>query len=219
MTRIGQRTIRVLVVDDHPVVRSGLAGLLADEPGLLLAGEAASGAQALRVARAVRPDVVLMDLRMPGMDGAEATKRILAELPATRVLVITSFESDEEILAAVEAGAEGYLLKEATGAEILRAVRRVAAGQAALAPRVAARLLARTRAADGPRAPSLSPRELEVLGCVATGASNRLVGRELGIGEETVKTHLSRLFAKLGVHDRTRAVTRAMELGLLPPPG
>lgn len=213
--------VRVLIADDHPVVRAGIAGLFEDEPGFELAAEASDGEQALRLLAATRPDVVLMDLRMPGLGGVETTRQILAAHPGTRVLVITSYESDGDILAAVEVGASGYLLKSATGPEILEATRRVAAGEAALAPRIAARLLQRTRMASDagqPPAVRLSPRESDVLRAIALGASNRQIAVNLHIGEQTVKTHISRIFEKLDVNDRTRAVTRAMELGILPPP-
>lgn len=213
-------TIRVVVVDDHPVVRQGIIGVLADEPDFDVVGEAADGSAAESVTRATRPDVVLMDLRMPGVGGAAATRHIVEELPATRVLVLTSYESDDEILSAIEAGASGYLLKAAPAEEIFEAIRRVHAGEVALAPRVAARLVQQTRDA-GRRADAdgggirLSPRETEVLRLVAEGRSNAVIGRTLFIGEATVKTHLAHVFEKLGVRDRTRAVTRAMELGLI----
>lgn len=223
------RRIRLLVVDDHPVVRAGLVGVLDDEPDLEVVAEAADGATAVRLAPAARPDVVLMDLRMPGMAGAEATVALLAAAPDARVLVVTSYDSDDEILSAIDAGASGYVLKSAPADEILEAVRRVAAGEVALAPAVAARLVAQTRrarsgdaaataggpggGADVPRA--LSPRETDVLRLVAEGRSNAEIGRELFIGEATVKSHLAHAFEKLEVRDRTRAVTRAMELGLL----
>ncbi|KAB1656701.1 response regulator transcription factor [Pseudoclavibacter chungangensis] len=213
-------TIRVVVVDDHPVVRQGIIGVLADEPDFDVVGEAADGSAAESVTRATRPDVVLMDLRMPGVGGAAATRHIVEALPATRVLVLTSYESDDEILSAIEAGASGYLLKAAPAEEIFEAIRRVHAGEVALAPRVAARLVQQTRDA-GRRADAdgggirLSPRETEVLRLVAEGRSNAVIGRTLFIGEATVKTHLAHVFEKLGVRDRTRAVTRAMELGLI----
>lgn len=216
--------IRVLVVDDHPVVRAGIIGLLDDEPDLSVVGEAADGKTALAVAAAVRPDVVLMDLRMPGMGGAEATIAVLRAVPEARVLIVTSYDTDDEILSAIDAGASGYVLKSAPADEILEAVRRVAAGEVALAPAVAARLVEQTRQArskpargadgvDGVR--SLSTRESEVLALIAEGLSNAAIGRELFIGEATVKTHVSHIFEKLGVRDRTRAVTRAIELGIL----
>lgn len=214
--------IRVVVVDDHPIVRSGLIGVLEEDAGFEVVGIASDGAEAVDIARAARPDVVLMDLRMPRMGGAEATARIVEELPGTRVLVLTSFETDDEILGAIEAGASGYLLKAAPSEEIFEALRRLHAGETALAPRIAARLVqqtrdaaARARATDDPSVVTLSRRETEVLRLVAQGHSNAAIGRLLLIGEATVKTHLVHVFEKLDVRDRTRAVTRAMELGLL----
>ena len=207
-------TVRVLVVDDHPVVRAGILGLLAGEPDLDVVGEAGDGEQACEAAARLRPDVVLMDLRMPVLDGAAATARILREVPRARVVVLTTYETDADILRAVEAGATGYLLKDTPRDDLVAAVRAVAAGETVLGPSVARRLVQRVRSA-GER---LTPRELEVLRAVARGLSNAQIGAELFIGEATVKTHLLRIFAKLGVDDRTRAVTVALELGLLPAP-
>lgn len=206
-------TLRVLVADDHPVVRAGIAGLLAAEPGIEVVGEATDGEQAVALAAVLRPDVVVMDLRMPGMDGDEATARIRSSSPAVRVLVLTTYESDDSILRAVEAGASGYLLKAAPPEEIVAGVRAVARGDTALAPALAASLV-RGMAERG-SAPSLSPREREVLALVADGLSNPEIAERLFLGEATVKSHLGHVFDKLGVRDRTRAVTRAMELGLL----
>jgi DNA-binding NarL/FixJ family response regulator len=208
--------IRVLVVDDHPVVRSGLVGMLDGEDGLEVVGEAGDGDEALARVAALAPDVVLMDLRMPRLDGAGATARIVAEHPSTRVLVLTTYDSDADIVRAVEAGATGYLLKDAPKVQLVEAVRAASRGETVLAPSVAGRLMSRLRT---PAPEPLTAREREVLAAVARGLSNAEIGRELFIGEATVKTHLLRIFAKLGVDDRTRAVTVAMELGLLPPPG
>lgn len=210
--------IRVVVADDHPIVRAGIVGLLGTAAGIEVVGEASNGAEAVELARAEHPDLVLMDLRMPGVDGASATAAIVAEVPGTRVLVLTTYETDEHILSAIEAGAGGYLLKAAPQEEILAGIRAVAGGETVLAPSIAAKLVARVRAgaAEADDAgPSLSPRELEVLQLVAAGRSNPEIARELFIGEATVKTHLLHVFEKLEVNDRTRAVTRAMELGLL----
>jgi DNA-binding NarL/FixJ family response regulator len=204
--------IRLLVADDHPVVRAGLVGLLSDEDGLQVVGEATDGEQAVRMAAVLAPDVVLMDLRMPEVDGVAATGRIVASgAGAPKVLILTTYESDDNILAAIEAGAAGYLLKAAPREEIVAGIRSVAAGQSALSPGVAVRLVARMRSPE----PVLTPRETEVLALVATGRSNKQIAAELGIGASTVKTHLLKVFEKLGVTDRTRAVTLAMERGLL----
>jgi len=203
--------IRVLIADDHPIVRSGIAALVRSAADLEVVGEAGDGLDAVRLAAALQPDVVLMDLRMPGIDGDEATARIIAADPRVRVIILTTYESDASILPAIEAGARGYLLKAAPEAEILAGVRSVAAGGMALAPSIAAQLV---RAAASPT-PGLSPRELEVLRLVAAGRSNPAIAAELFIGEATVKTHLQKVFGKLDVDDRTRAVTKAMELGLL----
>lgn len=206
--------IRVLVVDDHPVVRAGIAALLESASDMQIVGTAASGEDALAQVPTADPDVVVMDLRMPGIDGDEATARILAAHPGVRVLILTTYESDDAILSAIGAGASGYLLKAAPEEELLAGVRAVAAGEVALAPSVSRILVARTRA-PAAAGPALSPRELEVLRLVAEGLSNREIGARIHLGEATVKTHLLRAFAKLEVNDRTRAVTRAMELGLL----
>lgn len=208
--------IRVLVVDDHPVVRSGLSMLLDVETDMSVVGEAADGAAAIDRARALVPDVVLMDLRMPGVDGVAATAAITASLPC-RVLVLTTYDTDADIVRAVEAGASGYLLKDTPRTSLVEAVRAAARGETVLAPPVAARLVSHLRAPAPPPSP-LTPREVEVLTHVARGLSNAEVGRALFIGEATVKTHLLRAFAKLGVDDRTRAVTAAMERGYLPAP-
>lgn len=209
--------IRLLIADDHPVVRAGLAGLLSDEPGLEVVAEASDGDEAVRLAAATHPDVVLMDLRMPRVDGVAATTRIAAGEagePAPRVLILTTYESDDQILAAIEAGAAGYLLKAAPQAEIVAGIRSVAAGQSALSPQVAVRLVERMRQPTTPET-VLTARETEVLRLVASGHSNKQIAAALGIGESTVKTHLLKVFDKLGVADRTRAVTLAMERGLL----
>jgi DNA-binding NarL/FixJ family response regulator len=204
--------IHVLLVDDHPVVRAGLRGMLDAEPDITVVSEAGSGAEAVAAVRALRPHVVLMDLRMPGLDGVGATAQVLATEPATRVVVLTTFETDADILRAVEAGAAGYLLKDASRADLVNAVRLAARGETVLAPSVATRLLHRVRR---PRHEELSPREIQVLRLVGRGLSNAEVGRELHISEATVKTHLLRTFTKLGVSDRTAAVTTAMSLGLM----
>ena len=208
--------IRVLLADDHPVVRAGVTGMLASEPGLEIVGEAGSGDEAVDMARALRPDVILMDLRMPGGDGVSATRRIRAELPGTAVLVLTTFDTDADILRAVEAGAAGYLLKDLPRSDLAAAIRAAARGETVLAPAVAGRLLTRMR--GGTPAEALSRREAAVLSLAARGLTNAEIGRELFISEATVKTHLARASAKLGVSGRTALVARAMQLGALPPP-
>jgi DNA-binding NarL/FixJ family response regulator len=205
--------IKILLVDDHPVVREGLRGMLADEADLRVVAEAGGAAEAVAAVRRHAPDVVLMDLRMPGADGVEATTRVLAQRPATRVVVLTTYETDSDILRAVEAGAAGYLLKDATRQDLAQAVRAAARGETVLAPSVAAKLVSRMRAPV-----DLSPREIQVLRLVARGRTNAEIGRELFISEATVKTHLLRTFSKLSVSDRTAAVTTALERGILPPP-
>ncbi|MEW9528223.1 response regulator [Microbispora sp. NPDC049125] len=206
--------IRLLIVDDHPVVRDGLSSMFARDPEFEVLGEAADGAEAVRLAQHLMPDVILMDLRMPGMDGATATAELARRGIPARVLVLTTYDTDSHVLPAIEAGATGYLLKDAPRAELLRAVRAAARGEATLAPSVAARLMNRVRAPDaGP----LSRRELEVLGLVAAGTTNREAASRLFITEATVKTHLLNIYAKLGVGDRAAAVAAAFNRGLLTP--
>jgi DNA-binding NarL/FixJ family response regulator len=203
--------IRVLVADDHPIVRSGIVALLQTAEDVDVVGEAETGEEAVGFALELAPDVVLMDLRMPGIDGDEATARIHAARPEVRVLILTTYETDDSILTAIAAGASGYLLKAAPQEEILAGVRAVARGEFALAPRIATLLVQRVKTPT----PTLSPRETEVLRLVAAGESNPSIAGMLFVSEATVKTHLLHVFEKLGVSDRTRAVTRAMELGLL----
>ncbi|MEV6980815.1 response regulator transcription factor [Sphaerisporangium sp. NPDC051017] len=204
--------IRVLIVDDHPVVREGLRGMLEADPGIGVAGEAGSGEEAVARARELTPDVILMDLRMPGGDGVSAIAGILADRPESRVIVLTTYETDQDIVRAVEAGAAGYLLKDTARADLIAAVFGAARGETVLSPSVATRLVTRMRA---PVAESLSKRETEVLALVARGLTNGEIGRSLFISEATVKTHLLRIFGKLGVSDRTAAVTTALSRGLL----
>jgi DNA-binding NarL/FixJ family response regulator len=207
--------IRVVVADDHPIVRAGIVALLQSAPDVDVVGQASDGEAAVSIVRAERPDVVLMDLRMPLLDGDAATAQIVTAQPDVRVLILTTYESDDQILAAIEAGATGYLLKAAPESEILAGVRATARGETALAPSAAAVLV--RRAIGGTAAgPNLTPRELEVMRLVAQGNSNPAIGRALFLSETTVKTHLGHVFEKLGVNDRTRAVTRALELNLLP---
>jgi DNA-binding NarL/FixJ family response regulator len=216
MSSAADAPVTVLLADDHPVVREGLRGMLAAEPGISVVAEAASGDEAVAMARQFRPQVALMDLRMPGVDGVQATMGIVAAVPGTRVLVLTTYESDADIVRAVEAGASGYLLKDTTRQALVGAIHAAARGETVLAPAVAGRLVSRLRR---PAAEPLSGRETEVLGLVGAGNTNADIGRALFISEATVKTHLLRAFAKLGVSDRTAAVTKAIELGMLPAPG
>ena len=216
----GGARIRLLVVDDHPVVRSGIVGMLGGEEDLDVAGQAADGAAAVELAGDLAPDVVLMDLRMPGLDGVEATRRILAAPAPPRVVVLTTYDTDGDILRAVEAGAIGYLLKDSPREDILAAVRAAAAGRGVLSPAVMTRLVRAVHGADGAahgaRAPvALSPREREILAAVSRGRSNSQIGTELFIAEATVKTYLLRAFHKLGVDTRAAAVAEALKRGLL----
>ena len=205
--------IRVLLIDDHPVVRSGLSGLLGGESDIEVVGEASDGREGVARALVLRPDVVLMDLRMPELDGAGATAEITAA-GAPRVLVLTTYDTDADILRAVEAGATGYLLKDTPREQLVAAVRAAARGETVLAPPLAAKLMRQVRSTD-----QLTPRELEVLTLVARGMSNGEIAHELFIGEATVKTHLLHVFDKLGVSDRTAAVTTAIRAGILVTPG
>ncbi|MFF2942933.1 response regulator [Streptomyces niveus] len=205
--------IRVLLADDHPVVREGLRGMLSAEPDLTVVGEASSGPQAEALSAELGPDIVLMDLRMPGGGGVESIGRMRAAGLSCRVIVLTTYETDTDILRAVEAGAAGYLLKDLTRAELADAVRAASRGETVLAPSVAARMVDQLR--SRPDRPRLSQRETAVLRLVAEGCTNAEIGRHLFIGESTVKTHLLRIFTKLGVTDRTAAVTNAMRHGLL----
>ena len=205
--------IRVIVADDHPIVRSGIVALLETATDVVVVGVAADGGQAVEVALDLTPDLVLMDLRMPVLNGDEATARIRAAAPSVRVLVLTTYETDESILRAIEAGASGYLLKAAPADEILAGIRSVARGEVALAPAIAAILVKRIAQ---PPSVVLTDRERQVLSLVSRGNSNGSIAKALFLSEATVKTHLVHVFSKLGVTDRTRAVTLAMELGLLP---
>ncbi|BBA95311.1 putative two-component system response regulator [Actinacidiphila reveromycinica] len=207
-------TIRLLVADDHPVVRDGLRGVFDGDPDFEVAGEAADGAEAVDRALALGVDVVLMDLRMPRMGGVEAIGLLRERAPAVHVLVLTTYDSDADVLPAIEAGATGYLLKDAPRDELVRAVRAAHQGQPVLAPTVAQKLIGRVREPVAP-AQTLTDRELEVLRLVAAGTTNREAARHLFISEATVKTHLLHLYAKLGVRDRAAAVAAAYRTGLL----
>ncbi|WP_438486853.1 response regulator [Streptomyces sp. S186] len=207
-----RRTLRVIVVDDHTVMRAGVIALLAAEPGIEIVGEAADGRAALELVDHHTPDVALVDLRMPVLDGVATTTEIVARHPRTRVLILTTYDTDADIERGVEAGAIGYLLKDTTREQLADAIRAAARGETVLAPRVAERLVAKMRR---PAPVPLTAREAEVLNAVADGLTNAEIGRRLVIAEATVKTHLLRLFAKLDVDDRTRAVVVALERGLL----
>jgi DNA-binding NarL/FixJ family response regulator len=206
------KRIRILIADDHPVVRAGLQGMLANQPDFELVGEAATGNQAVTLSAHLHPDVILMDLRMAEMDGAAATAQIQTQQPGTPVLILTTYDSNSDILRAIDAGATGYLLKDTPREDLFAAIRSVAQGKAVLAPTVATRLLRQRQTLAGE---ALSARELEVLSLVARGASNKEIARSLYLSEATVKSHLIHLFGKLGVTDRTAAVTVALQHGLL----
>ncbi|MFD0901851.1 response regulator [Actinomadura sediminis] len=204
--------LRVIVADDHPAMRAGVVALLAAEPAIAVVAEAADGREAVELVARHRPDVALLDLRMPVLDGVAATTRIVSAGPGTRVLILTTYDTDDDIERAVEAGAVGYLLKDTTRDQLIDAVRSAARGETVLAPRVAQRLMARMRR---PAPVTLTAREVDVLNAVADGLSNAEIGRRLVIAEATVKTHLLRIFAKLDVADRTHAVVTALERGLI----
>ncbi|WP_141925285.1 response regulator [Haloactinospora alba] len=210
-----------MLVDDHPVVREGLRGMLAAVEDIAVVGEAATADEAVAAAAKHAPDVVLMDLRMPGGDGAGATRGILRDRPACAVVVLTTYDTDSDILPAVEAGASGYLLKDTPPARLTDAIRAAAQGETVLAPEVATRLLANTRGADTSRdhpEAQLTSREREVLRLAAQGCGNGEIGHRLHIGATTVKTHLLRSYEKLGVSDRTAAVAHAIRRGMITPP-
>lgn len=210
--------IRLLIVDDHPVVRDGLRGMFAGDPDFEVLGEASDGAEALAQAEALQPDVILMDLRMPGMDGATAIRRLSERIRDKRVdariLVLTTYDSDSDVVPAIEAGATGYLLKDSPREELFRAVRAAHRGESVLAPSVASRLMSQLRL---PAGEALSERELEVLALIAQGLNNREAAAKLFISEATVKTHLVHIYTKLQVNDRAAAVAAAYERGLLLP--
>jgi DNA-binding NarL/FixJ family response regulator len=206
--------IKLLIVDDHPVVRDGLRGMFTGDDEFSVIGEAGNGAEAAVLAESLQPDVVLMDLRMPGTDGVSAIRRMSERGVAAKVLVLTTYDTDSDVLPAIEAGATGYLLKDTQQEELFRAVRAAARGEAVLSPSVATRLLGQVRA---PAREPLSQRELEVLGMIARGATNREAAAKLFISEATVKSHLLHIYAKLGVKDRAAAVATAFEQGLLVP--
>jgi DNA-binding NarL/FixJ family response regulator len=209
---VTERRVKILVCDDHPVVRSGLRGMINSQPDLEVVAEAAEGSEALSLTDRFKPDVVLMDLRMPGMDGVTATAGIKARHPDTNVLILTTYDTDADILRALEKGATGFLLKDEREDRIFDAIREAARGRTALAPGVASRLVERLR---GDADAHVSDREIEILMLVAQGQSNREIARELHISDSTVKAHMLHIFDKLGVTDRTAAVTTAVRRGII----
>ncbi|MFG2085682.1 MULTISPECIES: response regulator [unclassified Spirillospora] len=212
----GGGRVRIIVVDDHTVMRAGVVALLAADPTIDIVGEAGDGREAIALVQRLRPDVALLDLRMPVLDGVAATTEIAAGTTGTRILVLTTYDTDDDIEHAIEAGAIGYLLKDTTRDQLVDAIHAAARGETVLAPRVAEKLVARMRR---PAAPALTAREIDVLNAVADGLSNADIGRRLVIAEATVKTHLLRVFAKLDVGDRTHAVIVALDRGLITRPG
>ena len=219
--------VKIVVADDHQVVRAGFAALLDTQPDFTVVGTARDGEEAVRLARDLRPDVLLMDVRMPGVDGIEATRQLAAGQPdGPRILILTTFDLDDYVFDALRAGASGFLLKDVTAERLFEAVRVVAAGEALLAPAVTRRLIgefARLKSAPAaalaanPAMHRLTPRETEVLGLVAEGLSNQQIAARLVVTDETVKTHVSRVLRKLGLRDRTQAVIAAYESGLVVP--
>ena len=214
-------TVRVVIADDQQLIRTGLRMILAAEPGIEVVGEASTGTEAVAMTRELRPDVVLMDIRMPDLDGIEATRRIVAgnQEPKTSVLILTTFDLDEYVYDALRAGASGFLLKDAPAHQLIAGIRMAGDGDALLAPSITRRLIeefATARPSEDLSAFSdLSPRELEVFGLLATGKSNSEIAAELFVGETTVKTHVTRILTKLGVRDRVQAVVLAYETGLV----
>lgn len=206
------KPIRILLVDDHPVVRAGIEGILTSQDDMEVIGEAGDGAEAIRLSQTLQPDVILMDLRMPGTDGVTAIKAITKQAAPPYILVLTTYDTDADIVRAIEAGATGYLLKDTPREDFFTAVRNVAQGQSVLTPVVASRLMERMRA---PAEEQLSSREIEVLTLVSRGHDNKAIAKQLHISTATVKTHLIHIYGKLGVNDRTAAVTTALEKGIL----
>lgn len=201
--------VRILIADDHPIVREGLHAVVSDQPDMIVVGQAATGAEAVDLALSLRPDVVLLDLRMPELNGVDAIAAIRAGWPEARVLVLTTYDGDEDIYRALQAGAQAYLLKDTPRAELLEAIRAVARGQKRIPPEVAARLVQRIGG------PTLTEREVDVLRLMAKGGSNKDIGAALHISEGTVKFHVNNILGKLGVDDRTQAVTIALQRGII----
>jgi two-component system, NarL family, response regulator LiaR len=210
-------TIRILLVDDHSVVRQGLRMFLAIDPAFEVVGEASNGSEALDLVATLKPDVVLMDLIMPVMDGVEATRLIRRQYPETEVIALTSVLEDNAVIGAVKAGAIGYLLKDTGADELLKAIRAASAGQVQLSPAVAERLMREIRTPESPE--KLTERETDVLRCLAEGKANKEIARELQVSETTVKSHVSNILTKLGVPSRTQAALYAVRIGLVSPGG
>jgi DNA-binding NarL/FixJ family response regulator len=206
------RSIRLLIVDDHPVVRDGLSGIFAGDPDFEVVGQAANGVEAVRQAEELQADVVLMDLRMPEMGGVEAIKQLRKRTPSAHVIVLTTYDTDNDVLSAIEAGATGYLLKDAPREELIRAVRAAHRGESVLSPSVVGQLMGRARR---PATDAVSPRELQVIKLIAGGANNREAAAKLFVSEATIKTHLMHIFEKLGVRDRAAAVSEAYKRHLI----
>ena len=204
--------IRLLIADDHPIVRGGLRGMLSSQPEFEVVGEATTGTEAVDLTIRLNPNVVLMDLRMPEMDGVDATTQIKARRPDTQILVLTTYDTDADIHRALDAGATGYILKDTSPEDLLYAIRASAKGKPLLTPTLAARLVDRRR---GTIEEALTAREIEVLTLVAKGAHNKEIAKRLYVSQATVKSHLIRIYGKLAVEDRTAAVTKALELGIL----
>jgi DNA-binding NarL/FixJ family response regulator len=209
--------IRILIVDDHPVVREGLAAMLDRQEGMTVVGEASDGSAAVQKAMETTPDVILMDLRMPVMDGVEAMRRISARVPSARVIVLTTYDNDDYILRGIEAGAKAYLLKDSPREELFHAIRAVHHGESLIQPSVAGQVLDPFATPSGPPRGTelLSDREMGILRLMATGAANKAIAAHLCISESTVKTHIQSIFQKLDVNDRTEAVTHALQKGII----
>jgi DNA-binding NarL/FixJ family response regulator len=213
------KKIKIMVVDDHPVVREGLSAMLSREQDIEVVGEAQNGNEAVKNAEAFKPDIILMDLRMPEMDGIEAMRRIKAGNPQSKFIILTTYDNDEYIFKGIEAGARAYLLKDAPRAELFKAIRAVNRGESLIEPGIAGKVLDRlvelTHQTQVPSPESLSEREVEVLTLIAKGTSNKMIAASLYIGESTVKTHIQSIFHKLNVNDRTEAVTLAIKKGIV----
>lgn len=209
--------ITVLIVDDHPIVRQGLATVLAQQPDIAVVGQAVDGRDAVAKARELLPDIILMDLQMPHMDGVEAITQILDSNVKTKVIILTTYATDEYIFSGIQAGAQGYLLKDSPQEDVINAIKTVHQGDSMIQPPVATRLLERLGQLTNPSPPAnnLSQREIEVLGLIATGAGNKAIASELMIGQSTVKTHIVRIFSKLGVNGRTEAVAEGIKKGII----